>query len=77
MVALKRYKSVGAQLRKLAPEKVVALARKGVAEALGEELPNYLNTLGIALYRTGHDSEAVEALQRSDEMSAKLITGPF
>ena len=51
------------------PEKVVALARTGAAGAQGDELPNYLNTLGIALYRTGRDAEAVQVLARAEAIS--------
>ena len=50
------------------PDKVLALARKGAEGARGEDLPNFLNTLGVALYRTGRDAEAIQTFDRSDRM---------
>ena len=48
------------------PETILKLARKGAAGATGEDVPNFLNTLGVALYRTGHDAEAIQALDRAE-----------
>ncbi len=44
-------------------ERAVALARRAVALARGER--HSLNTLGVALYRTGRDAEAIPILERS------------
>ena len=45
------------------PERAVALARRAVALAPGEQLT--LNTLGVALYRAGQYAEAISVLERS------------
>lgn len=50
------------------PETVVALARKGAAGAPREDLPNFLNTLGVALYRTRRDAEAIQTLDRTERL---------
>jgi eukaryotic-like serine/threonine-protein kinase len=46
-------------------ERAVALARRAVALAPVEQV--FLNTLGVALYRTGQDAEAIPILKRSLE----------
>ena len=43
--------------------KAVSLARRAVALSMNNSL--YLNTLGVALYRVGKDSEAIPILERS------------
>ena len=45
------------------PERAVALARRAVALAPGQQLT--LNTLGVALYRAGQYAEAISVLERS------------
>jgi tetratricopeptide (TPR) repeat protein len=45
------------------PERAVALARRAVALAPGQQV--YLNTLGVALYRAGQYAEAISVLERS------------
>ncbi len=45
------------------PERAVLLARRAVA--LAHSSPLILNTLGVALYRAGRYTEAIEALNRS------------
>jgi uncharacterized protein HemY len=45
------------------PERAVAWARRAVALAPGEQLS--LNTLGVALYRTGQYAEAISVLEKS------------
>ena len=45
------------------PERAVAWARRAVALAPG--VHDYLNTLGVALYRTGQFAEAISVLDRS------------
>jgi uncharacterized protein HemY len=45
------------------PERAVALARRAVALAPGEQ--TFLNTLGVALYRAGHYAEANTVLEQS------------
>jgi eukaryotic-like serine/threonine-protein kinase len=45
------------------PDRAVALARRAVALAPGLQL--YLNTLGVALYRTGQYAESISVLDRS------------
>jgi serine/threonine protein kinase/WD40 repeat protein/tetratricopeptide (TPR) repeat protein len=45
------------------PERAVALARRAVALAPGQQLS--LNTLGVALYRVGQYAEAVSVLKQS------------
>jgi tetratricopeptide (TPR) repeat protein len=50
-------------ITELDPEGAVALARRAVALASGEQV--CLNTLGVALYRSGQYTEAVSALERS------------
>jgi tetratricopeptide (TPR) repeat protein len=45
------------------PERAVALARRAVELAPGQQLS--LNTLGVALYRVGQDAEAIPVLEQS------------
>jgi tetratricopeptide (TPR) repeat protein len=45
------------------PERAVSLARKAVARSSGTAI--YLNTLGVALYRTGQYAEAIATLEES------------
>ena len=45
------------------PERAVALARRAVALAPGQQLT--LNTLGVALYRAGQYAEAISVLEQS------------
>jgi tetratricopeptide (TPR) repeat protein len=45
------------------PERAVALARRAVALAPGQQLT--LNTLGVALYRAGQCAEAISVLEQS------------
>ena len=45
------------------PERAVALARRAVALAPGQQLT--LNTLGVALYRAGQYAEAIAVLEQS------------
>ena len=45
------------------PERAVALARRAVALAPGQQVS--LNTLGVALYRAGQYAEAISVLERS------------
>jgi predicted Zn-dependent protease len=45
------------------PEQALVLARKAVALTPGTAI--YLNTLGVALYRTGHYAEAIATLEKS------------
>jgi tetratricopeptide (TPR) repeat protein len=49
------------------PAQALALARKAVALAPGAAM--YLNTLGVALYRTGQYAEAIPALEQSLAMA--------
>jgi tetratricopeptide (TPR) repeat protein len=67
------------------PEKVVALAEHGVAhpERIGvmpgqpDNSPEFLNTLGIALYRVGRYTEAIERLHQSEARFSNTINWPF
>ena len=45
------------------PERAVVWARQAVA--LAPEVPNFRNTLGVALYRAGQYAEAISPLDRS------------
>jgi WD40 repeat protein/tetratricopeptide (TPR) repeat protein len=45
------------------PDRAVSLARKAIA--LAPEASGYLNTLGVALYRTGRHAEAIATLEQS------------
>ncbi len=50
-------------IRKRDPERAVALARRAVALAPGQQLT--LNTLGVSLYRAGQYAEAIAVLEQS------------
>src|SRR5262249_15274388 len=59
------WQLANAPVSERAPAAAVRLAR--LAVALAPEQSTYLNTLGVAQYRTGNDGEAVATLEKSLE----------
>jgi tetratricopeptide (TPR) repeat protein len=49
------------------PGRAVRLARE--AGELKPQHADYVNTLGVALYGAGHGKEAIETLERADQLS--------
>lgn len=58
------------------PEKVLALARRGVDKAASPERATFMNTLGIVLYRLKRDADAISTLTATQKLHSEPLNWP-